>query len=226
MVKRAYLERAMRYHPDRLTDRSPDAVETAEFRMREINAAWEVLRNPAARARYDDELRDAAGGVTPGGTSSGRGRPSAPGGPAGAAGMRRGAAFADDLEEAVADLAPAGAEEPRRSPWWKYGPVIVGGVVLVILLIVTASAVNRQDRPATVRTVEEHPVGSCVLITTDEAAGTLEPGAQAVPVVIEAACDGPRSGQVVDKTVFPLSCPSGTTAFLLPDHQNILCLVR
>lgn len=132
----------------------------------------------------------------------------------------------DAEPEAVADLAPASVPEPQLSPWWKYGPVIIGGVVLVILLIVISSAVNRQDRPATVRTVEEHPVGSCVLITTDDALGTAEPGAQVAPVVIDVPCDGPRSGKVVDRAVFPLSCPQGTTAYLLPDHENILCLVR
>jgi hypothetical protein len=212
VVKRAYLECAMRYHPDRLVGRSPDEVETAEFRMREINAAWEVLRSPADRARYDDELRAPPGGA-PVGRPGGRvPPPSTPG-------------FGAE-PEAVADLTPASAPEPQLSACWKFGPVIVGGVVLVVLLVVISSAVNRQDRPATVRTVEEHPVGSCVLITTDDALGTEEPGAQVAPLVIDVPCDGPRSGKVVERAVFPLSCPQGTTAYLLPDHENILCLVR
>jgi len=34
-----------------------DASERARFRLLEVDMAWETLRNPAARARYDDELK-------------------------------------------------------------------------------------------------------------------------------------------------------------------------
>jgi curved DNA-binding protein CbpA len=45
-----YRKLAQRYHPD--VDPSPEAAE----RMREINAAYEVLHDQARRARYDADL--------------------------------------------------------------------------------------------------------------------------------------------------------------------------
>ena len=48
-VRKAYLELARRHHPDRP---GGDAA-----RMRDINEAWAVLGDPAARARYDLALR-------------------------------------------------------------------------------------------------------------------------------------------------------------------------
>ena len=56
-VKRAFLDAALRYHPDRLgTEADAAARERAEWRMREINEAWAVLQSPGGRARYDEEL--------------------------------------------------------------------------------------------------------------------------------------------------------------------------
>jgi curved DNA-binding protein CbpA len=51
IIGAAYRKLAQRYHPD-LTD---DPV--AASRMAAINAAWEVLRDPAKRAAYDRERR-------------------------------------------------------------------------------------------------------------------------------------------------------------------------
>lgn len=48
-VQQAYRRLAKRYHPDL----HPDAETTA--RMRRVNQAWEVLSNPARRARHDAE---------------------------------------------------------------------------------------------------------------------------------------------------------------------------
>lgn len=64
-VKRAYLERKLRFKQEALTpvgsggasSLQADACERAQFRLLEVDMAWETLRNPAARARYDDELR-------------------------------------------------------------------------------------------------------------------------------------------------------------------------
>ena len=47
-LHRAYVRLARRWHPD-LNDGSPEA----EHRMRELNEAWAVVGDPAARARYD-----------------------------------------------------------------------------------------------------------------------------------------------------------------------------
>ncbi len=58
IIGAAYRKLAQRYHPD-VTD-DPEAA----ARMAEINAAWEVLRDPARRAAYDRERRFATGGAT------------------------------------------------------------------------------------------------------------------------------------------------------------------
>lgn len=55
-IRKAYLSAARRYHPDFHAD--ADAVVRAgnARRMQELNQAWEVLGDPAARAAYDRTL--------------------------------------------------------------------------------------------------------------------------------------------------------------------------
>jgi len=62
-IRKAYLELAKRYHPDV----APSAI--ADKLMGRINAAYEVLKDPARRARYDRQLHDAQG-AEPGATSA------------------------------------------------------------------------------------------------------------------------------------------------------------
>ncbi len=54
VIDAAYHKLAAKYHPD--VNRAPDALE----KMKQINAAYEVLSNPSRRAAYD-----AAGGRLP-----------------------------------------------------------------------------------------------------------------------------------------------------------------
>jgi curved DNA-binding protein CbpA len=77
-LRRAYRARARSLHPD-VRGASPEA----DSRMAELNAAWAVLRDPAARSGYDRSLQlgtPAAGG-SPGfaaderGTAQARSRP-------------------------------------------------------------------------------------------------------------------------------------------------------
>lgn len=60
-IKKAFRRLAMRYHPDR----SPDDP-AAELRFKEINAAYEVLKDPQKRAAYDrfghDAFQNGGGG--------------------------------------------------------------------------------------------------------------------------------------------------------------------
>jgi curved DNA-binding protein CbpA len=55
-VRQAYIERALRYHPDRQDRRDVAEMAEAERRMQEANDAWAVLGDRAARAAYDAEL--------------------------------------------------------------------------------------------------------------------------------------------------------------------------
>jgi molecular chaperone DnaJ len=62
VIKKAYRQLAMRYHPDR------NAETDAEERFKEVTQAYEVLRDPEKRARYD---RYGEAGVRPGGAPFG-----------------------------------------------------------------------------------------------------------------------------------------------------------
>ena len=59
-VRKAYLDLARRFHPDRYIDASPAQRSAAERSMQEINEAWRVLGDPGRRRRYDAELNPVA----------------------------------------------------------------------------------------------------------------------------------------------------------------------
>jgi curved DNA-binding protein CbpA len=75
-VRRAHRQLARVLHPDRLSASSPAERTLAERRMREVNAAWTTLSDPARRADYDRQLA----GVPAGAVRSARRAPAAPGG--------------------------------------------------------------------------------------------------------------------------------------------------
>lgn len=226
MVKRAYLDQALRFHPDRQHDRSEAAQARAAFRMREVNEAWAVLRNPATRARYDDDLRATSPAATAGppGPSSAS-RPTATGGPSATTAtdvrledILRGPEVADLDRDDVA--APA---RRRSSPWRTWAPLIIGGVVLATVVIFTAYA--QDDTPSVgVRTVEEFAVGTCVVVGFGPAGATPTPGEQAREQVVAVPCDQVGSQQIVDRVPFPKPCPRGSRPQLLEQTKESLCL--
>ena len=55
-MRQAYIERALRHHPDRQEGQDLAGRAEAERRMQEANAAWAVLGNREARAAYDADL--------------------------------------------------------------------------------------------------------------------------------------------------------------------------
>jgi curved DNA-binding protein len=60
-IRDAYRQLAKRHHPDRNRD-----AEEARVRTQALNAAYEVLRDPARRRAYDQELGDASRAAAPG----------------------------------------------------------------------------------------------------------------------------------------------------------------
>ena len=56
-LRRAYVRRARALHPDRHVGADPNRAAAAARAMQEVNEAWRVLRDPAARAAYDARLR-------------------------------------------------------------------------------------------------------------------------------------------------------------------------
>ena len=54
-LKKRYRELAIMYHPDKYSNLSPNDAKYQEFetKMKEINEAYTVLKNPSSRERYD-----------------------------------------------------------------------------------------------------------------------------------------------------------------------------
>lgn len=206
-IKRAYVERALRYHPDRHASSPPAEREAAAFRMQEVNAAWEILRNPARRAAYDSELRgdrpvwERAGGVTPRAPRTTTIRPG-------------------DTPIVVAP----GFEVPvQQAPLLRFGPIVVLGLVLVAILVFTAYA-NRGDDVAT--------SDSEVALETSAAGSRLEPGecvlimsvgGRLLPVPA-GSCDQLGAQQITLVTDLGRPCPEGSTPFEVSSEKLRLCL--
>ena len=55
-IRRAYVKLARRFHPDGHADRSPAERAHADRRMRDVNAAWSALSDPARRRAYDEAM--------------------------------------------------------------------------------------------------------------------------------------------------------------------------
>ncbi len=55
-VRQAYIERALRFHPDRQEGQDVAGRAEAERRMQAVNGAWAVLGDREGRAAYDAEL--------------------------------------------------------------------------------------------------------------------------------------------------------------------------
>jgi hypothetical protein len=227
VVKRAYLDQALRFHPDRQSDPSDDARQRSEFRMREINDAWAVLRNPATRARYDDELAAAAARSGPGvGPSSNRSAADRPGASASgvtATDVRLGEVL---REPEVADLQRDDGRvvvTRRSTPWRMWAPVIIGGIVLAAVVIFTAYA--QDDEPTLrVQTVEEFAVGTCVVVGFSPSQANPNDGEQARELVVPVPCGQTGALRIVERVPFPKPCPSGSRPQLLANGQEALCL--
>lgn len=56
-IRRAYLARARRHHPDFYASAEPGTRARAEREMQRLNEAWSVLGDPRRRHAYDAELR-------------------------------------------------------------------------------------------------------------------------------------------------------------------------
>ncbi|HEY5156258.1 MAG TPA: J domain-containing protein [Acidimicrobiales bacterium] len=203
-VKRAFTTLALRWHPDRQADPGPAARERAEWRMREINGAWEVLRNPASRAAYDDQLAAKSAD----GPAVAPHRPSASPGVTG-----RPPSFADQLVDPT--RVDAGDRRPSGRRWMRLAPVLVVVALVVVLAGFGVMASHKPSTPAPPGVelhTEQFEVGSCVAVT---------PGPEATTV----SCSEPNSGQISSTTDYPRPCPPNTATVSLVSRQISLCLV-
>jgi molecular chaperone DnaJ len=62
-LKDAYRNRALRLRGQRGPGSSDDEIERVEWRMGELNTAWEVLRDPRRRQAYDRQLVEVSEGA-------------------------------------------------------------------------------------------------------------------------------------------------------------------
>jgi hypothetical protein len=192
-------------HPDRLVGASPDELERAHFKMHELNAAWEVLRDPERRAAYDTTRPGAPVTVVdPGGSPAPR-----------IAGFGGAPLVGSAPTRTVADLEPEVEGAPtvvRRRRWSRHGPALaVGALVLLVTVIALLATLTAEPEPTNVETTERFPVGSCVTIGLDQ-------------VVEEASCVSAGAREIVAKEAFPRPCPSGTEALVLIEQNVSLCL--
>lgn len=146
-IRAAYRGLAQRLHPDRMIDASSAERTVAERRMREINEAWQVLRDPAERRRYDQAR---LGSSRP--RTSTPPRTSKPPGT-----MPAVVDEDDDLVDVMGEMGPVKAGLFRHGPWAML--VLVFGLIFVVTAYATS-----DDEPAPEPPTSE--VGSCVDVDT------------------------------------------------------------
>ena len=105
-IRVAYLNLARALHPDRVRSGSPAEQQLAGRRMREVNEAYEVLKDTARRQAYDRDHGVSTARPTSGSGSGTGGASRAPGGPS---------AATDPSRPRVRRAGPHGADLDRVS---------------------------------------------------------------------------------------------------------------
>lgn len=202
-IKRAYVDAARRYHPDALADAPGADRAAAGARMREVNAAWSVLRNPVRRRDYDRSLRGDPVPVW-------RHRPpSAPRTrPVGADEVRRA------TQGASATMAPAQGGSILRY-WWVF--LLLG--VLAVVFVFTAYATTSDDDPSgtpppAAPAAFDLAEGGCVVLVSS--AGRITP--------VPAECAATGASLIASVTDVGRPCPGGAVPFDLSADERRLCL--
>jgi hypothetical protein len=194
-IKRAYVELAKRFHPDRHGD---------EGRMRQVNEAWEVLRNPARRQAYDQALR----GERPVWERPGAGTSRAP--------------RTTPVPTGSSGPSAPGFEVPaHHAPFLRIGPIVVIGLLLLAILVFTAYANQRTNvTPEVDPTTDPNSsaqvsAGDCVVLASA--------GGRVIPVVTP-SCTPPGAREVLSVIDLGRPCPAGSNAFDVPPEELRLCL--
>jgi hypothetical protein len=202
-VRAAYLAKARTHHPDRHVDAPPAERARSARTMREVNAAWAVLSDAAARRRYDASLA-AARAPSPGtgagaATATSAPRPTRPAaGPTAAPNERVGGPTGSDATADV-DLVGRGI---------RVIPVLGLLAVLLGIFVFTAfAATSREAPPTTTATPVDLAAGSCVR-------------AARFAVV---SCREAHDAVVVSVVDIGRPCPTGTSVYTIAPRR-VACL--
>jgi len=171
--------------------------------MRELNAAWAVLRSPATRAAYDEQLRGRSGGLGSGdnGLAPGSDPTASP-------------SFDGELVDPRSIDPRTGRSSGARPGRWL--PITIVVVLVLAGLALAALSASRRSSPVDqpVVVTNRYPIGSCVAV----APGTSGPSVEVV------SCGEPNSGRVAATTDYPRPCPAGTETVSLVAEQLSVCL--
>lgn len=108
-LRRAFVAKARRYHPDRHVGAEPSVRREAERRMREVTEAWSVLSDPQRRRHYDLGLGDPV-------ARGGRGRAPGSPGPTRATGATGSSDAAGAAGRTTGPRPASGGAGPRPNP--------------------------------------------------------------------------------------------------------------
>lgn len=204
-LKQAYIRLAQLHHPDRQGESSPAARQQADARIREINRAWEAVRTPDRRAEYDRSLRGPGPAwekqTASGGTRAPRTSPVRPG------------------DDGPGPQASGYVVPESHSAFWRFGPVMFLGLVLIGILIFTAYANQPSDGgpdPTIPSRATPFRAGSCVVLAST--------GGRATPLM--ASCQSPGAIEVRSVTDLGRPCGPGLIPFDISDEKVRLCLVE
>lgn len=205
-LRRAYLVRARRLHPDQYADRPAAERARAERGMQELNASWSVLSDPEARRAYDLSLSRR---MTPRGTGrvvSGRGDGWSPFDPAREPQPRRprGPVVADEREMEI--RGPAKLLRP-------FPLLAIFAGTAALIAVATLLSGGGDGVPADRTTPVEQPTGvpiGCI---------DLLPVAESVPCGAHDAV----VWSVVDGTG---TCPPDLEAVYRPQVGGLFCVTR
>ena len=207
-IRKAYLARARKWHPDRYSGKPEAEAEKAEKAMRRVNQAWEILGDATRRQAYDRQL-------VPSGRNGGLddGRP----------GIR--------TDDGVTRIDPRLLDPQflqsrreaqiteisgRTSLVLRAAPLVAVLGLLIAIFVFTAYARNGVGT-TTQSTVPGPNLGAgigandCVSITSG-------------PALLEVPCTAAASGRVIGARLPDGVCPFGTAQEIELSNGSIACL--
>lgn len=232
-------------HPDRHIEATPAEKALADRRMREINDAWNTLRDPERRRRYDSTLRLLHG--SPQSSDAPTGTPgSRPGRPATSRGAQSASTRAGGRSTAGSWTGPGSSASAGRGAYWhsngaggsrgqgagsasdhaEDGVAVTpaaafllrrGPIVVIVVIVLGLFVVTAYvGGDGETREVQPPPLEACARVVD---------GSRAIVV----PCEAPNDGRIVAQVAAALDCPPeapryvtvGTEFFCIPKPEPL-----